>query len=273
MLVRSKEARLAVDDLKQKQRTMWGAGPFERIEPNLGEMHATVVERLGARPGERWLDIGCGTGGAAFLAAEAGADVTGLDLSPVLIETARERAAERGLELRLDAGDAESLPYGDASFDVVCSTVGIMFAPDQEAAAAELARVCRPGGRIGIASWRAEGAGGELFRVMAPFQPPPPPGLVSPFEWGREDGVQRLIADAFDLRFEEQESAIEAPSADAVWEVFSTSFGPLKTLAASLEPDRREELHEAFVEFFDRYPSNGGIRQPRTYLIALGTRR
>lgn len=265
---------MAFDDLKQKQRTMWGAGPFERIEPNLGEMHAAVVERLGARPGERWLDIGCGAGGAAFLACGAGADVTGLDLSPVLIETARARAAERGLDLRLDAGDAESLPYADASFDVVCSTVGVMFAPNQEAAAAELVRVCRPGGRIGIASWRGEGAGGELFRVMAPFQPPPPPGLASPFEWGREEGVERLLGNAFDLEFEEQESAIEAPTAEAVWEVFSTSFGPLKTLAGSLEPERREELHAAFVEFFERYPSDdGGIRQPRPYLIALGTRR
>lgn len=264
---------MGFEELKERQRAMWGAAPFERIEPSLGEMHAAVVERLGPRPGERWLDIGCGTGGAAFLACGAGADVTGMDLSPALVETARERAAERGLELRLDAGDAESLPYEDASFDVVCSTVGIMFAPGQEAAAAELVRVTRPAGRIGIASWIWEGSGGGLFRIMAPFQPPPPPGLPSPFNWGQEDEVQRLLGDAFDLEFERRDSTIAAPTAEAVWQTFSTSFGPLKTLLETLEPARRDELHEALVEFFEGYRTDEGIRQPRPYLIALGTRR
>jgi SAM-dependent methyltransferase len=264
---------MGFEELKDKQRIMWGAGPFERVEPNLGDMHAAVVERAALQPGERLLDIGCGTGGAAFLAVEAGADVTGLDLSPVLIETARERAAEGGLELRLDAGDAESLPYDDASFDVVTSTVGIMFAPGQEAAASELARVTRPGGRTAIASWIWEGSGGGLFRVMAPFQPPPPPGLPSPFDWGREDVVERLLGDAFDLRFEHRESTIAEPTSEAVWEIFSTSFGPLKTLLGTLEPERRNELHDAFVAFFDEYRTEDGIRQPRPYLIAHGTRR
>jgi SAM-dependent methyltransferase len=264
---------MALDELTQKQRAIWGAAPFERIEPNLGEMHTAVVERLGPRRGERWLDIGCGTGGAAFLAAGAGADVTGLDLSPVLIDTARARAAERRLELRLEVGDAQNLRYDDASFEVVCSTVGIMFAPDQEASAAELARVTRPGGRIGIASWILEEAGGGLFRVMEPFQPPPPPGVPSPYNWGREDGVQHLLGDAFELEFERLDSTIVAPTAEAVWELFSTSFGPLKTLVGTLEPARREELHDAFVEFFEGYRTDDGIRQPRPYLFALGTRR
>jgi SAM-dependent methyltransferase len=261
------------EDLKEKQRAMWGSGPFERVEPNLGEMHAAVIDRADPRPGERLLDIGCGTGGAAFLAAGRGADVTGLDLSPVLIETARARAAERGLELSCDVGDAEKLPYEDASFDVVTSTVGIMFAQGQEAAASELARVTRPGGRTVIASWTWEGTGGGLFRVMAPFQPPPPPGLPSPFDWGREDVVERLLGDAFDLEFEQRESTIAEPTSEAVWEIFSTSFGPLKTLLGTLEPERQEELHDAFVAFFEEYRTEDGIRQPRPYLIAHGTRR
>jgi SAM-dependent methyltransferase len=273
MLAQTKEARLAFEELKEKQRVMWGAGPFERVEPNLGEMHAAVVDRAAPQPGERVLDIGCGTGGAAFLACGTGAEVTGLDLSPVLIDTARERAAERGLDLQLDAGDAESLPYEDASFDVVTSTVGIMFAPGQEAAASELARVTRPGGRTVVASWIWEGSGGGLFRVMAPFQPPPPPGLPSPFDWGREDAVQRLLGDAFELEFEERESTIAERSSEAVWETFSTGFGPLKTLLGTLEPERREELHDAFVAFFDEYRTEDGIRQPRPYLIAHGKRR
>jgi SAM-dependent methyltransferase len=264
---------MAFEELKEKQRVMWGAGPFERVEPNLGDMHAAVVERAAPQPGERLLDIGCGTGGAAFLACQTGADVTGLDLSPVLIETAGMRAAERRLELRLDAGDAESLPYEDASFDVVTSTVGIMFAPDQEAAASELARVTRPGGRMAIASWIWEGSGGGLFRVMAPFQQPPPPGLPSPFDWGREDVVGRLLGDSFDLEFEHRESTIAQPTSEAVWEIFSTGFGPLKTLLGTLEPKRCDDLHDAFVAFFDEYRTEDGIRQPRPYLIAHGTRR
>ena len=261
------------EELKEKQRFMWGAGPFERIEPNLGAMHRTTVERLAPRPGERWLDVGCGTGGAAFLAAEAGADVTGIDLSPVLIETARERAAERGLTLRLDEGDAESLPYEDASFDVVCSTVGVMFAPNQEAAAAELARVCRPGGHLGVASWSHDGNSKSLHEVIAPFQPPPAPGLPSPFEWGRADGAERLLGTAFDLEFEELDTPLTGLSAEAVWETFSTSFGPVKTLADSLEADRREELHRTFVTWLDDYRVDGGIHQPRSYLLAYGRRR
>jgi SAM-dependent methyltransferase len=264
---------MTFEELKEKQRVMWGAGPFERVEPNLGDMHAAVIERAAPQTGERLLDIGCGTGGAAFLAAEAGVDVTGLDLSPVLIETARGRAAERGLELRLEAGDAESLPYEDACFDVVTSTVGIMFAPGQEAAASELARVTRRGGRMTVASWIWEGPGGGLFRVMAPFQPPPPANLPSPFDWGREEVVERLLGDAFELAFERRESTIAEPTSEAVWEIFSTSFGPLKTLLGTLEPARGDELHEAFVAFFDQYRTEDGIRQPRPYLIAHGTRR
>jgi SAM-dependent methyltransferase len=261
------------EELKDKQRVMWGAAPFERVEPNLGDMHAAVLERAAPQPGERLLDIGCGAGGAAFLAAEAGADVTGMDLSPVLIETARVRAAERGLELRLEAGDAESLQYEDAFFDVVTSTVGVMFAPGQEAAASELARVTRPGGRMAVASWVWEGSGGGLFRVMAPFQPPPPPGLPSPFDWGREEVVEQLLGDVFDLEFERRESLIAEATSEAVWEIFSTSFGPLKTLLGTLDPERRDELHDAFVAFFEEYRTEDGIRQPRPYLIAHGTRR
>jgi SAM-dependent methyltransferase len=273
MLAQTKEASLAFEELKEKQRVMWGAGPFERVEPNLGDMHAAVVGRAAPQPGEQLLDIGCGTGGAAFLAAETGADVTGVDLSPVLIETARARAAERGLELRCDAGDAEKLPYEDASFDVVTSTVGIMFAPGQESAASELARVTRPGGRTVVASWIWEGTGGGLFRVMAPFQPPPPPGLPNPFDWGREDVVERLLGDAFDLEFERRESTIAEATSEDVWEIFSTSFGPLKTLLGTLEPARQDELQEAFLAFFDESRTEDGIRQHRPYLLAHGIRR
>ena len=144
----------------------------------------------------------------------------------------------------------------------------------RQVAAGELARVCRPGGRLGVASWRPEGTGGSLFRVMAPFQPPPPPGFASPFEWGREEEVERLLGQAFDLEFEELDSPLTGSSAEAVWKTFSTSFGPMKTLAESLAPERRDELRRSFVEWMEEYrlPA-GGIHQPRPYLLALGTRR
>lgn len=264
---------MAFEELKARQSAMWGSGPFERIEALIADMHELVAERASPRPGERLLDIGSGTGAVAFRAARAGADVTGVDLAPTLVETARRLAEEEGLEVRLDVGDAERLPYGDGAFDVVTSSVGAMFAPDHEAVARELARVTRPDGRLVFTAWRPDGGIGDVFRLMAPFQPPPPPGAGNPFEWGREEYTESLLGDAFELRFEEHDSPYTPESGEEAWEVFSTAYGPTKTLADSLEPERREELHRAFVEFHEQYRGEAGIRQSRTYLLALGTRR
>jgi SAM-dependent methyltransferase len=252
---------------------MWGSAPFERIAELAADIHDDLVARLAPRPGETFLDVACGTGGISERAARAGAVVTGVDFAPVLVETARRRAGEFGLAIRYDVGDAERLPYEDGSFDVVASSFGVMFAPDQRAAAGELARVCRRGGRLGLACWTADGGIGDLFRMLAPFQPPPPEGVPSPFEWGRPDAVRALLGEAFDLEFVERESPQVAESGEAIWRLFSTSFGPTKTLAESLDPERREELHRAYVEFYEGYRDDGGIRHPRHYLITLGTRR
>jgi ubiquinone/menaquinone biosynthesis C-methylase UbiE len=137
---------MAYEELKQRQSAMWGTGPYQRITETITDLHEAVVERLAPEPGDRWLDLACGTGAVAERAAAAGAEVTGLDLAPVLIETAKGRAAELGLEIDYVVGDAERLGFPDASFDKVSSTVGIMFAPDHEAAARELARVTAPRG-------------------------------------------------------------------------------------------------------------------------------
>jgi ubiquinone/menaquinone biosynthesis C-methylase UbiE len=172
--------------------------------------------------------------------------VTGLDLCPVLIETAKERAVEQGLEIDYVVGDAESLSFEDASFDKVSSTCGIMFTPDHEAAAGELARVTAPGGRIVLANWTPAGGLAKMFQVMAPYFPAPPPS--SPFDWGDEQRAQELLGESFELDIEEQTSTLIMPSGEAYWELFSSSYGPTKTLADSLG-ERREELHRDWVEF------------------------
>jgi SAM-dependent methyltransferase len=262
---------MAYEELKQRQSVMWGTGPYQRITETIPDIHELVVERLDPRPDQRWLDLACGTGAVAERAAARGAAVTGIDLAPVLIETARERASEHGLEIDYRVGDCEHLDVPDGSFDAVSSTCGIMFAPDHEATAAELARVTRPGGRIGLANWTPTGGLARMFRMMAPFQPAPPPS--NPFDWGDETRVRELLGDAFELELEEHVSTLRMPSGEAYWELFSTSYGPTKTLADSLG-DRREELHRAWVDFFEsNYSDNGEIAHIREYLLVVGTRR
>jgi SAM-dependent methyltransferase len=174
---------MAFAELKARQSVVWGNGPYERITNTIRDIHELVIERVDPKPGEKLLDAATGTGAVAILAARRGADVIGQDLAPVLIEKARERAAEEGVDVRFEVGDAEALTYDDAGFDVVTSTCGVMFAPDHEAIARELARVTRPGGRLALACWTPEGGLGQMFRMMGPFLPPPPAGAGSPFDW------------------------------------------------------------------------------------------
>jgi SAM-dependent methyltransferase len=262
---------VAFEELKQRQSKMWGNGPYQRITETIGDIHDVVVERLAAGQGDRWLDLACGTGAMAERAAAAGARVVGVDLSPALIETAKGRARDRGLEIEYLVGDVERLELPDASFDKVSSTCGIMFAPDHEASARELARVTAPGGHIALANWTPMSGMAKVFKVMAPYQPAPPPS--SPFDWGDEHLAGELLGEWFELDFEQGVSTLELPSGEAYWELFSTSYGPTKTLAESLG-DRREELHRDWVDFFEtNHRANGGIVHPREYLLVLGTRR
>jgi SAM-dependent methyltransferase len=264
---------MAFEELKQRHSVVWGIGPYERISATIADLQDELVAQLEPRPRARWLDVATGTGEVAKRAARAGADVVGLDLAPALIETAKGEAAAEGLEITYDVGDAEALPYEDASFEVVSSACGVMFAPDHPAIARELARVTRPGGRLGLACWRPDGAMGDVFRVMRPYAPPPPEGAGSPFDWGREEHVTELLDETFDLEFVSLDSILIAPSAEAVWELFSTSYGPTKALADSLDEDRREALHRDWVDMHAPYEGDQGLRMPRSYLLTLGTRR
>jgi ubiquinone/menaquinone biosynthesis C-methylase UbiE len=264
---------MAFEDLKQRQSVMWGNGPYQRITETIADVHELVIARLDPQPAERWLDLACGTGAVSERAARAGAAVVGVDLAPVLVETARERAREQRLEIDYRVGDCERLEgVDDTSFDIVSSTCGIMFAPDHEATAQELARVVRPGGRIGLANWTPEGGLGRMFGMMAAFQPSPPPS--SPFDWGREERVRELLGDAFELEIDGHVSTLETADGEEYWQLYVTSYGPTKTLAASLTEERREEFHRAWVDFFEsEYRDGDRVAHAREYLLILGTKR
>jgi SAM-dependent methyltransferase len=263
---------MAFEELKARHGVVWGSGPYERISEHLAIAHRHLLSAIEARPGERWLDVATGTGELAVPAAKRGASVTGIDIAPGLIETARERARASGVGVTLEVGDAERLPYADAEFDIVVSAFGVMFTPDQHAAAAELARVTRPGGRLALLNWHPARGVAEFFKVMAPYMPPPPEGAGNPFAWGDRDRVFELLGDAFELRYENGDCPQPGSSAEQIWELFTTAYGPTKTLADSLDPDRRAALRRDWIAYFDQFRNGAGVSQPRPYLLVLGTR-
>ncbi|MEA2127305.1 MAG: hypothetical protein QOJ85_196, partial [Solirubrobacteraceae bacterium] len=178
--------------MKARQRAMWSVGDYDAIATLFWEVGAVVVEAAGIEPAMAVLDVATGTGNAAIRAAQAGAEVTGLDLTPELFEAARKRAAAAEVTIDWIEGDAEALPFADASFDRVLSTFGVMFAPRQQIAAAELARVVRPGGRVVVASWTPAGFFGRLIGSLMQHMPPPP-GVASPLAWGDERLLRTLL--------------------------------------------------------------------------------
>jgi SAM-dependent methyltransferase len=227
------------EELKQRHAVVWGSGPYQGITETITDIHEVVLERLDPQPGQRLLDLACGTGAVAERAATTGAEVVGVDIAPALIEQAKERAAERGLDIDYRVGDVEALEFEDGSFDLVASTCGVMFAPDHSAVARELTRVTKLGGRIGLVCWTPDSGLAKMFGVMRPFQPTPPPGVGNHFDWGREDYVRDLLGQAFELEFSSGDSVLEADSGESVWQLFSTEYGPTKTLADSLDDERR----------------------------------
>lgn len=262
------------EELKARHAVVWSAGPYQGVTETITDVHEALIDRLDPQPGKRFLDLATGTGAVAERAAATGAEVVGIDIAPALIEQAKERAEARGFEIDYRVGDAEALELEDRGFDLVASSCGVMFAPDHEAIARELARVTKPGGRIALACWTPDSAMAEVFAVMRPFQPAPPPkGARNPFEFGGEDNVQELLGDDFDLDLERRESVLRSGSGEDVWRLFSTEYGPTKVLADSLEEERREELHRNFVDLHERSRENGGIALSRTYLLIAGTRK
>ncbi len=199
--------------------------------------------------------------------------MTGSDLSPTLIDTAQRQASELGLDLTLEVGDCQALDYADASFDVVSSSVGVIFAPDHARVATELARVCKPGGRMGITAWRRDSGVGDIFEGMSAFMPTPPEGAGSPFQWGDETYVERMLGGAFDLSFEELDTRHEHDDPAEMWELFRTSYGPSHVLWNSLDEDRRRELDETMTHVFERHRDGAGINMERRYIVVTGVRK
>jgi SAM-dependent methyltransferase len=217
------------------------------------------------------LDLASGTGEVAVRAARTGATVTAIDLAPPMIEKARRRAEEEGVDVTFDLGDVEYLPYEDASFDVLASTFGLVFAPDHANVASELARVCAPGGRLGFTAWKPNPKLAELYRRFSGDVPIE--GRES-YEWGREDHVEDMLGEEFGLEFEDGTLWLEASSGEEIWKLFSESAPPVIALVQRLDAEQVEEFHQAFVELYESYRTPAGeIRAPRRYLLVLGRRK
>jgi SAM-dependent methyltransferase len=254
---------------------VWGSGgeAYDGISRQISSALEHCVCRIDPKPGEHILDLATGTGWTSRLLARRGATVVGADLSPALIAAAEARAAAEGLKITYAIGDAEKLPFPDASFDAVVSTFGVMFASNPEAAAKEIARVCRQGGRIGLATWAPNGTVYDMFVVMRPYMSIPARPAPSPFAWGNPDRVQELLGEDFDLKFEDGVTVYYDRDGEAAWEAFSNGYGPTKALASSLDGERRSELRRDFAAFHDKFKTQLGFALPREYLLTVGTRR
>jgi SAM-dependent methyltransferase len=226
----------------QLQQQVWSKGDFAHVAPVVQFVAEQLVDTVDVLPDERVLDVACGSGNTAIAAARCFARVTGLDFVPGLLEHGRARAAAELLEVEFVEGDAQQLPFADGSFDVVLSTFGAMFAPDQERTAAELLRVTRPGGRIGMANWVPGDFVDEIFRATTRHIPPPP-GLVPPVAWGTEERVRELFGDGIsDLRITPQVSTQRFRSIDHFLEFFRRWFGPTIAAFEQVGPEGEEAL-------------------------------
>jgi SAM-dependent methyltransferase len=251
-------------------REVWSTGTYERFAARLAPVHDQLVDLLAIVGTDRVLDLATGTGEVAVRAARSGAAVTGIDLAEPMLAKARERAEQEGVDITFDLGSVEYLPYDDGSFDVLVSSFGLIFAPDHANVAAELARVACPGARLAFSAWKPNPKLGELYRR---FTEDPIEGREA-FEWGREDHVEDMLGEDFELEFEDGTLWLEADSAEAIWKLFSESAPPVVALLQQLDERQGEQFHQAFVELYESYcTKEGGVRAPRRYLLVLGRRK
>jgi SAM-dependent methyltransferase len=240
-------------DITDNQKKMWGKGDFNEIARQNMMMGEDLCRAIDPRPGQRVLDVACGSGTAALVAARRYCDVTGIDYVPELIDRARRRAEAGGLQARFEVADAQDLPFPDNSFDVVLSVYGVQFAPDQEKAASEMMRVIRPGGRIGLASPITEGWSGDFFATHGKYVPPPP-GVKPPLRWGTEKGLDELLGDkAASIENEKRISVQYYLSPDHALDVFKTWFGPTLRAMELLDEEQQASLLGELKEVFNRY--------------------
>jgi len=261
--------------IKERHRAMWASGDYGRLADDLllplGE---TLVNAIGIGPGQRVLDVASGTGNAAIPAARTGADVVASDLTPELLDAGRERADREGVRLSWEVADAEHLPYPDAAFDAVFSSIGIMFAPFHQDAADELVRVCRPGGRVGVASWTPEGFVGRMLITLKPYAPPPPEGAQPPPLWGQEEHLRGLLGDRVaDLRLERRTVCVDHFASGAEYrDYFKATYGPTIVTYRRIadQPEQVAALDAALAALADEHLRDGVMDWE--YLLATGTR-
>jgi ubiquinone/menaquinone biosynthesis C-methylase UbiE len=241
---------------------IWSGASYERLAETYAPIHDRVVEALGLEPGMRVLDVACGTGAVALRAARAGADVIGIDISADQLAKAQAAADSEGLAIRFEEGDCQELPYPDAEFDAVASTFGAIFASDHERTAGQLARVCRPGGRLAMTAWTKDAwseqhaRAGRTFLLEADAR-----------EWSEEETVRRLLGDAFELELQAGAWRVEAESAEGLWELLSNSMPPLRSWLAEQTEAARTHANSVYLEFLA-----AGVLE-REYVLILGTRR
>jgi SAM-dependent methyltransferase len=261
--------------VRQAQQRTWSEGDFAMVAGLVEMVAEELVEAMDIVPDERVLDVACGSGNGALAAARrAWGNTVGVDFVPALLERGRERAAAERLDVEFVEGDAAELPFGEAEFDVVISIFGAMFAPEHEKAAAELLRVCKPGGRIGMANWVPDGGVGKMFQTIAKHAPPPP-GVVPPALWGTEEHLRELFGDGIsELRVERRASRQAFRSADHFLDFFRTYFGPTKVAYERVGPEGEEALTADMKAYLEEYNTAGDralVLKPE-YLRVVATR-
>jgi ubiquinone/menaquinone biosynthesis C-methylase UbiE len=255
-----------LEAVKARQQIMWASGDFAVIGTTLQIVGETLCETLDVDSGSRVLDVACGNGNAALAAARRWWRVTGLDYVPALLRRAADRAQAEGLALELVEGDAERMPFDDASFDAALSTFGIMFAPDQERAAREITRVVKPGGKIGLASWTPAGFIGQML-VTVGRHVPPPAGVASPIYWGTEERIEQLFAGVRAIRTTKQLFPFRYESAEHMLDIFRRFYGPTHKAFGALAPDGQARLEADLIELMARFNrSSSSCVIPAEYL-------
>jgi ubiquinone/menaquinone biosynthesis C-methylase UbiE len=261
--------------LKTRQQLAWACGDYARIGTTLQIVGETLCEAMDLRAGQQVLDVAAGNGNASLAAARRGCDVVATDYVPALLERTGARAAAEGLDIRLREADAEALPFADAGFDAVVSTFGVMFTPDQERVAAELVRVCRHGGRVGLANWTPEGFIGQVFKTIGKFVPPPP-GARSPALWGTRTRIAELFeTDASSIAIEPRTFMFRYRSAEHWLDVFRAYYGPLLKTFAALGDADQAMLQQDLLALAGRFNRAGSasLVVPGEYLEVVVTRK
>jgi SAM-dependent methyltransferase len=264
-----------MESLKARLKSMWMAGDFGQVAKHIETVAEEFMARIALKPGDHALDVACGSGNLAILAARAGAIVTGADIATNLLEQARARAESEGLTIQFDEGDAENLPYDDGAFDVVLSMFGAMFAPRPELVAAELVRVCRSGGRIALANWTPEGFVGHMFKLGAKYTPAPS-NMPSPVMWGVEETVrERLRHGIADLRLTRRKCRLQYPFPPAeVVEFFRVYFGPTQRAFDALDAGGQAALRSDLERLWSErnQATDGSTDVEGEYLEVIATR-